>query len=161
MVVVIVSESPFAGAPQASNSPFWRLRESRKHQILRFGICGSPASIKFSVLAFAGVPQVSNSSFWRLRESRKYQILRFGVCGSPASIKFSVLAFAGVPQASNSPFWRLRESRKHQILRFGVCGSPASTNGLGFGVCSVSVGCLTLAHAEAELAFRAHAVDVE
>ena len=112
----------------------------RKHQILRFSVCGSPASIKFFVLAFAGVPQASNFPFWRLREPRKHQILRFGVCGlprkhqifrfgvcgNPASIKFSVLAFAGIPQVPRRSGWYLREPRKCHGEAVGICGNPAN-----------------------------------
>ncbi len=123
----------FAGAPQASNFPFWHLRESRKHQILRFGVCGSPASIKFFVLAFAGIPQTPRRSSWYLRESRKRHREAVGICGNPANATEKRLVFAGIPQAPRRSGWYLRESRKRRNFR--IWHLPHSCSPLCAGSC--------------------------
>jgi hypothetical protein len=61
----------FAGSPQVTKSPRWRLREVRKSHRVLVVVCGNSASLTKPSLLFAGTPQVSRSLRCRLRELKQ------------------------------------------------------------------------------------------
>ena len=61
----------FAELPQASKWGKWPLRNFRKRQNGRNGLCGTSASIKMEEMALAELPQASKWKKWPLRNFRK------------------------------------------------------------------------------------------
>ena len=89
----------FAELPQASKWRKWPLRNFRKRQNGRNGLCGTSASVKMGEMAFAELPQASKWEKWPLRNFRECQNGRNGLCGTSASVKMEETALAEVPQA--------------------------------------------------------------
>ena len=113
--------------PKRANR-FWKyLRDSRKHQKVFRGVCGTSASIKMEEMALAELPQASKWEKWPLRNFRKRQNGENGPCGTSASVKMGKMALAELPQASKRRRWRLRNFRKRQKVLRGTCGAPANT----------------------------------
>ena len=101
-----------AGLPQASKWRKWPLRDFRKRQNGKNGVCGTSASIKMGKMALAELPQASKWRKWPLRDFRKHQNGENGVCGTSASVKKFSVGLAGLPQTPKSFSWHLRSSRK-------------------------------------------------
>ena len=118
------------------------MQSSRKRQILRLGICGSSASIKFFVWAFAGVPQallspflafatplqMPRKTFWCLQHCCKCLKKLSGVCNAVANASKNFLVFATLLQVPQKTFWRLQRRCKCLKKLSGVCNTVASAS---------------------------------
>ena len=114
-----------AGLPQRPKSFSGDLRDSRRHQKVSRGTCGTPANTSKKFLGFAAFLQKCFSPFWRLQDFCKDAFPHFGVCRTPARTLFSILAFAGLLQGRFSSFWCLQDFCKDAFPHFGVCRTSA------------------------------------
>ena len=99
------------------------LRDSRKHQKVSRGTCGTPANAKKFPERLAGLPQTPKSFSRDLRDSRKRQSISRETCGTPANTKKFSEALAGLPQTPKSFPRYLRDSRKRQSKKRACGGS--------------------------------------
>ena len=107
---------------------FWKcLRDSRKHQKVFRGTCGTPANTKKFSERLAGLPQTPKSFSRDLRESRKRQKGFRETCGTPANAEKFSETLAGLPQTPKSFPRHLRDSRKHFQKHFGRYSALSKT----------------------------------
>ena len=90
-------------------SSFCCLRDSRKHQKVSRGTCGTPANTKKFLERLAGLPQTPKSFSRDLRDSRKHQKVSRETCGTPANTKKFLERLAELPQTPKSFSRDLRE----------------------------------------------------
>ena len=119
----ISAETRLFMPPKRANR-FWKyLRDSRKHQKVFRGVCGTSANTSVNAAELAQPAQTSRQMRRNLRSLRKRLGKCGGTCAACANVSANAVVLAQLAQTSRKMPRNLRSLRK----RLGKCGGTCAT----------------------------------